>query len=111
MYIKFSQLGTSFATSSKCFCTLLGHMTKIKTLLNILLRIIEHNNRLPDHLFFYRLYKEFKQRMRVSTQTFNYILTEIGKYIEKTLTNLNPASTPTHVQLALTLYRLEHGCS
>ena len=49
--------------------------------------------------------------MRVSTQTFNYILTEIGKYIEKTLTNLNPASTPTHVQLALTLYRLGHGCS
>ena len=86
-------------------------MTKIKTLLNILLRIIEHNNRLPDHLFFYRLYKEFKQRMRVSRQTFNYILTEIGKYIEQTLTNLNPASTPTHVQLALTLYRLGHGCS
>ena len=27
-----------------------GHMTKIKTSLNILLRIIEHNNRLPDHL-------------------------------------------------------------
>ena len=22
---------------------------------NIILRIIEHNNRLPDHLFFYRL--------------------------------------------------------
>ena len=26
-------------------------MTKIKTSLNILIRIIEHNNRLPDHLF------------------------------------------------------------
>ena len=32
-------------------------MTKIKTSLNILSRIIEHNNRLPEHLFFYRLWE------------------------------------------------------
>ena len=30
-------------------------MIKIKTSLSILLRIIEHNNRLSGHLFFYRL--------------------------------------------------------
>ena len=32
-------------------------MTKIKTSLNILSRIIEYNNRLRDHLFFYRLWE------------------------------------------------------
>ena len=47
--------------------------------------------------------------MRVSRQIFNYILTEIGEYIEKTPTDLNPAPTPTLAQLALTLYRLGHG--
>ena len=30
---------------------------------------------------------------------------------KKTPTNRNPAPTPTHVQLALTLYRLGHGCT
>ena len=43
------------ATSCKCLCFHFGHMNKIKTSLNRLLRIIEHNNRFPDHLFFYRL--------------------------------------------------------
>ena len=42
-------------TSCKCLCTHFGHMTKFKTPLNILLRTIEHNNWLLDHLFFYRL--------------------------------------------------------
>ena len=56
----FSQLNTFFATFWKCLSTHFGHMRKIKTSLNILLRIIEHDNRLhdnrlPDHLFFYRL--------------------------------------------------------
>ena len=60
----FSQLNTFFATSCKCLCTHYGHMTKIKTSVKILLRIIhkknknnkkKHNNGLPDHLFFYRL--------------------------------------------------------
>ena len=44
----FSQLNTFFATSWKCLCTHFGHMCKTKTSLNILLRIIEHENRLPD---------------------------------------------------------------
>ena len=38
-------------------------------------------------------------------------LPEIGEYIEKTPTNLNFASTFTHLQIALTLYRLGHGCT
>ena len=49
--------------------------------------------------------------MKVSRQIRNYILREIGEYIEKTPTNLNPPPIPTHVQLALTLYRLGHGCT
>ena len=53
--------------------------------------------------------KEFKQRMRVSRQIFNYILTEIDEYIEKTPLNLNPAPTSSRVHLASTLYRLGHG--
>ena len=55
--------------------------------------------------------KEFKQRMRVSRHIFNYILTEIDEYIEKAPINLNPAPTPTHVQPALTLYRVGHSCT
>ena len=39
--------------------------------------------------------------MRISRQIFNYILTEICEYIEKTLTNLNLAPISTHVQLPL----------
>ena len=45
-----------FVTCCKCFCTHFGHVTKIKISLNILLKIIDHNNRLLDHLFFYRLW-------------------------------------------------------
>ena len=41
----FSQFNTS-STSWKCLCTHFGHVTKIKTLLNIPLRIIEQNNEL-----------------------------------------------------------------
>ena len=47
----FSQFNTS-STSWKCLCTHFGHVTKIKTLLNIPLRIIEQNNGLPDRVFF-----------------------------------------------------------
>ena len=49
--------------------------------------------------------------MRVLRQIFTYILTEIGEYIEKTPTNLNPVPTPAHVQPALALCRLEHCCT
>ena len=34
-------------------------------------------------------------------QVFNYILTEIGEYKEKTPTNVNPAPTHARVQLAM----------
>ena len=48
-------MNTSFVTSCKCLCTHFYHMTTIKKSLNFLLRIKEHKNRLPDHVFFYRL--------------------------------------------------------
>ena len=52
----FSRLNTLFGASCKCLCTHFGHMTTIKTSLNILIRIIEHNNQLPDYLFLYRIW-------------------------------------------------------
>ena len=68
---------------------------------------------------FYSL-NEFKLGMRVSREILNYIyiyiytysiyiyiITEIGEYTEKTPTSF----TLTHVQLALTLYRLSNGCT
>ena len=39
------------------FAHSLWSLAKVKTSLNILSRIIENNNRLPDHLFFYRLWE------------------------------------------------------
>ena len=46
-----------FLPAEYVFCNLLqmfvhslGHMTKIKTSLDILLRMIKHNNRLSDHV-------------------------------------------------------------
>ena len=54
----FSKLNTSSATSWKCLCTHFDHVTKIKTSLKINSRIIEQSNRLPDHLFFLRLWTE-----------------------------------------------------
>ena len=59
--------------------------------------------------FIYWNNNELKKRMRVSRQIFNYNFTEIGEYIAKTSTKVNPAPTPTHVQLALSLYLLRHG--
>ena len=70
---------------------------------------------------FYSL-NEFKLGMRVSREILNYIyiyiytysiyiyiyiITERGEYTEKTPTSF----TLTHVQLALTLYRLSNGCT
>ena len=52
---RFSQLNTFSAISSKKLCTRFGHMAKVKSSLE---PVIKQNKRLPDHLFFYRLWKK-----------------------------------------------------
>ena len=54
---------------------------------------------------------EFKQRLRVTRETFNIILDHIREDIKKQPTNLKPFLTTPKQQLGLTLYRLAHGCS
>ena len=54
---------------------------------------------------------EFKKRLRIARETFEYILDNIHDDIEKQPTNLNPFPTTPDRQLAMTLYRLTHGCS
>ena len=52
----------------------------------------------------------FKARVRVTRDTFEYILQEIRQDIMKTPTNFEPNPIEPHRQLGLTLYRLAHGC-
>ena len=52
---------------------------------------------------------QFKARVRVNRDTFNFILDEIRPDIEKTPTNLKPTPIEAHRQLGLSLYRLAHG--
>ena len=54
---------------------------------------------------------EFKGRLRINRETFNMILERISVIITKTPTNFVPDPIEDHRQLALTLYRLGHGCS
>ena len=54
---------------------------------------------------------EFKQRFRVTRETFNIILDHIREDIKKQPINLTPFPTTPEQQLGLTLYRLAHGCS
>ena len=53
----------------------------------------------------------FKKRLRVSQDTFEYILGEIKDLIKKEPTRIKPHPTPPATQLALCLYRLAHGCT
>ena len=55
--------------------------------------------------------EEFKHRLRISRENFEFILRTVGPYIEKTPTNLVSNPIESHRELALTLYRLAHGCS
>ena len=48
-------------------CTHFGRVTKIKTSLNLHLRIIQQNNRLPVHVFFYRLWN-LEMELRIQIQ-------------------------------------------
>ena len=53
----------------------------------------------------------FKKRLRVSRDTFEFILAEIENDITKEPTPMKPHPTPPATQLALCLYRLAHGCT
>ena len=55
--------------------------------------------------------ESFKKRLRVSRDTFEFILTEIKDLIVKEPTRMKPHPTPPATQLALCLYRLAHGCT
>ena len=55
--------------------------------------------------------EDFKLNMRVERETFELILHVVRPSIEKQPTNLNPEPTTCDRQLALTIYRLAHGCS
>lgn len=52
----------------------------------------------------------FKARLRVTRDTFEFILNEITPFIQKVRTNFQPNPIEPHRQLGLTLYRLAHGC-
>ena len=54
---------------------------------------------------------EFKKRVRINRETFDYLLDRISPQLCKTPTNLNQDPIEPHRQLGLTLYRLGHGCS
>ena len=55
--------------------------------------------------------EEFKKRLRIKRETFEYIIGEIRLAIKKEPTNLKPNPTSDDRQLAITLYRLAQGCS
>ena len=54
---------------------------------------------------------EFKERLRIGRESFEFILDRIQHLIEKTPTKMVPNPIESHRQLALTIYRIAHGCS
>ena len=52
-----------------------------------------------------------KKRLRVSRETFDFILNENSDEIAKKPTRMKPNPTSPSTQLAVCLYRLAHGCS
>ena len=54
--------------------------------------------------------KQFKKRFRVNQNTFHYLLQNIEESIKRETTRFKEPVAP-EIQLALTLYRLAHGCS
>ena len=53
---------------------------------------------------------QFKKRLRVTRDTFQFVLDAIGDDIRKETTRFKEPKPP-ELQLALTLYRLSHGCT
>ena len=54
---------------------------------------------------------QFKHRLRVSRETFEFMLQRIEIYIVKEPTNIVPFPIEPHRQLGITLYRYAHGCT
>ena len=54
--------------------------------------------------------EQLKEKFRINRDTFEYVLNIIKPFIEKTPTNLVPNPIEADRQLALTIYRLAHGC-
>ena len=59
----------------------------------------------------YKYWKDsqFKHRLRVSRETFEFMLQRIEIYIVKEPTNMVPFPIEPHRQLGITLYRFVHG--
>ena len=77
---------------------------------------IPNRNRSEQKLFWSQGYsnwseEEFKDRLRINRRDFEYILAAITPHIRKEPTVMIPEPIECHRQLALTLYRLAHGCS
>ena len=53
----------------------------------------------------------FKERLRINRATFQFILDEIEEQLVKEPTLFKPEPIPPDTQLAITLYRLAHGCT
>ena len=53
---------------------------------------------------------QFKKRLRVTRDTFQFLLNAIADNIKKETTRFKKPTSP-ELQLALTLYRLSHGCT
>ena len=54
---------------------------------------------------------EFKERLRINRENFEFIVYRIRPMIIKEVTNMVPELIEDHRQLALTIYRMAHGCS
>jgi len=55
--------------------------------------------------------KVFKKRLRINRATFQFILGEVEEQLVKEPTRFRPEAIPPDTQLAITLYRLAHGCT
>ena len=55
--------------------------------------------------------EQFKENLRIDKETFLFILSQIAEDIRKEPTVIVPNPIEEHRQLALTVYRMAHGCS
>ena len=53
--------------------------------------------------------EEFKERLRISRESFEFILHCIKTFIERISTKTLPTPTESHRKLALTIYRMTHN--